>query len=499
MSKPYRLEKNSVQWQFNQSRNRIQIFGGAYANGKTSAACIKGLQLAKDYPGSNGLIARATYPKLNDTIRKSFLDDWCPSTWIKRRPTNDDNTCILHNGTTINFRYVAQKGKSKEDGQTSSNLLSATYDWMIIDQVEDPEISHKDFMDLIGRLRGSTPYRGDDPTMPMEGPQWFILTANPSYGWFYRKVVMPYKIYMETGKRTNDLLIDEETGLPIIDLFEADVFSNESNLSKGFINSLLTTHKGQARDRYVKGLWAAYEGLVHPGFNRLTHMITRDKAMAYIEDCRRRHVKLRVLEGYDFGLISPSCYMLAVVDDFGRVIIIDGYYKPEFDYMEQPDEIHRIRSTYIHQLLFRDRINADPAIFKKIAVAGQSVSSDTIAKAFNDAKIFVQASDNSVLTGIAKVNAYINGHPKVPHLVTGDKPSPMLYVVDDLQWFEDEITAYYWKKNPQGENIDEPIDRNDHAMNTVKYMLTKLPDVAKIVIPSEALPPKWKFWHEENA
>jgi hypothetical protein len=34
---------------------------------------VKALQLAKDYPGSNGLIARSTFPKLNDTIRKEFL------------------------------------------------------------------------------------------------------------------------------------------------------------------------------------------------------------------------------------------------------------------------------------------------------------------------------------------------------------------------------------------------------------------------------------------
>src|ERR1044071_495770 len=103
----YRLEKGSLQWQFNQSRKSIQIFGGAFANGKTTAAVIKCLQLAKDYPGSNGLIARATYPKLNDTIRKEFLK-WCPPHWIKRRPTQEDNTVYLNNGTVVNFRYIAQ-------------------------------------------------------------------------------------------------------------------------------------------------------------------------------------------------------------------------------------------------------------------------------------------------------------------------------------------------------------------------------------------------------
>ena len=84
----------------------------------------------------------------------------------------------MKNGSTVNFRYVAQQGKQTEDSK--SNLLSATYDWIIVDQMEDPEFSHKDFMDLMGRLRGNTEYSGDDPSMPRVGPRWFMATLNPT-------------------------------------------------------------------------------------------------------------------------------------------------------------------------------------------------------------------------------------------------------------------------------------------------------------------------------
>ena len=70
----YRLEQGSIQWQFNRSRAKMQIMGGAFGNGKTTALVIKALQLVKDYPGCNGLLARETYPKLNDTLRKEFLN-----------------------------------------------------------------------------------------------------------------------------------------------------------------------------------------------------------------------------------------------------------------------------------------------------------------------------------------------------------------------------------------------------------------------------------------
>ena len=73
----FRLVEDSLQQRFLDSKAKIQLYGGGFANGKTSAACIKAIQLAKDYPGCNGLMARSTYPKLNDTLRAEFIK-WCP-------------------------------------------------------------------------------------------------------------------------------------------------------------------------------------------------------------------------------------------------------------------------------------------------------------------------------------------------------------------------------------------------------------------------------------
>lgn len=260
----YRLIPGSIQDQFGQLRTKIQIFGGGYGNGKTAAAVVqKALRLAKEYPGSNGLIARATYPKLNDTIRKEFLK-WCPKNWIQSFPLskNADNTCTLTNGTTINFRYIAQQGKaSTEDGgQTTSNLLSATYDWIIVDQLEDPEITEKDFNDLLGRLRGNARYIGNDPTMPLTGPRWFIGCVNPTRNWVYRKLVAPLKKYLEHGIITDELLclrepaeldngvpnpdvdkpILDDEGRPqlLISLVEGSTYTNKHNLGADFIATL---------------------------------------------------------------------------------------------------------------------------------------------------------------------------------------------------------------------------------------------------------------------
>ena len=200
----FKLEKGNLQDRFLRSTAKIQIFAGGFGNGKTSAACIKALELAKNYPGSNGLMARSTYPKLNDTLRKEFVN-WCPDHWVTSFPksANGSNTCTLKNGTTINFRYIAQQGKSGNEA-TTSNLLSATYDWIIVDQMEDPEIVYKDFLDLLGRLRGMTPYVGEDNDAEPSGPRIFVITVNPTRNWVYRKLVKPLHDLMTTDPDTGE-------------------------------------------------------------------------------------------------------------------------------------------------------------------------------------------------------------------------------------------------------------------------------------------------------
>lgn len=494
----YRLIEGSVQSGFYHSRAKVQIFGGAFANGKTTAMAVKALKLAKEYPGSNGLLARETYPKLNDTLRKVTLK-WCPPSWIAKKPTQDDNTLYLKNGSAINFRYLSQRGRSKSDGSATSNLLSATYDWVGVDQIEDPGIVHKDFLDLLGRLRGDTPYQVDgdeDLSMPSTGPRWLMLTANPSHNWFYKEVVQPYLLWKKTGQRTEKLLVDEDTGIPILELFESDTYANKHNLSDDYIKGLETTYKGQMRERFLLGKWVAFEGLVYPDYDTTVHTISRETAEMHLAHCLLSYVQVQAVEAYDFGLAKPSCYLLAFVDDLGRVIVIDGYYESELPYHQQPQRIRDIRAKYAGQLSFRDRMWADPAVFKRVVVAGLKETGKSIAQLYEEDNIYMKPANNDIATGIAKVGSYLTGRPDIPHIVTGETPGPMIYFVDDLEFIDTEFSSYYWKKNPLGLQIDEPMDLDDHAMDALKYLLANRPEVSKVIVPKKALPPKWSFWHE---
>ena len=184
----YKIIAGSAAEQFHNSRAKIRMYAGGFGNGKTTALVADALRVAMDYPGSTLLLARASFPKLNSTLRREFFK-WCPPAWV-RSFNKTDNTCVLHNETTIDFRYIDQRGST--EGEQTSNLLSANYDYIGVDQVDDAEITETDFEQLLGRLRGSAEYAGDDPSMPRTGPRIMALTCNPTLGWPYKRIVKPF-------------------------------------------------------------------------------------------------------------------------------------------------------------------------------------------------------------------------------------------------------------------------------------------------------------------
>lgn len=501
MGREYIIEEGSVHEQFQASRATIQMFGGGFGNGKTAAMCVKALRLIEDYPGCNGLIARATYPKLHDTIRKEFKK-WAPQSQIIAFPEskNSDNTAKFRNGAMCNFRYIAQQGKTLE--QSTSNQLSATYDWVVVDQIEDPEISEKDFYDLLGRLRGNSIYRGRDPTMPKSGPQFMMISCNPSAGWVYRRIVRPLKMYLERGIITDDLLCERDQhrrpimvdGKPIlmIELFEAPTHANYRNLSAKYIRTLESTYQGQMYDRYLMGKWASYEGLVYPQWSDTIHVIPHGDMQNYLDDLvQYRRYTPNWVEGYDFGIAAPSCYLLAFVDPDYKVHVIDGFYKKEFDIKDQAKRINEIRA---HYGVPDDYIYADPSIFRRFRATAGTVGKSTPDLLWDHGKIRVRRGNNDILNGILKVQSYLSVQESTRHPYNGDTTSPMLFVSDKLEFIPDEMGAYMWKRDPHDVPLDEPKDENDHSLDTIKYMLSDQPDVGTIKAALDAIP-GWMQWH----
>jgi hypothetical protein len=424
-----------------------------------------------------------------------------PPSAVKRYPTIADNTMLLKNGSTISFRYIQQKGKAAAaDGQTSSNLLSATYDWAVVDQIENPAITYKDFLDLLGRLRGSTPYKGSDETYPTSGPRWLILTANPSFNWVFHKLIKPYEAYKGalTGwHRANpdttivnyheipmheDMILDPETNEPLVEIFEASTYENAHNLEPDFIAALEAAYKGQFKARYLGGEWGAFEGLVYSSFKPNLHLIPKYRIMEHLFQLSYCNTKPESVEGFDFGIASPSCYIFGFRDYRGRVFLLDGFYKKEMTLQEIGHRMTAIQQEYYPHVDIRAPILADPSIFKRTIVAHQGMGADTVKSilADNYKQLSFKPGQNDILNGIAKVSSYL-AIDNFPNLDDGELNGPLIYIADHLTFIVDEFLSYFWQMTQGFERSDKPIDRNDHAMDTIKYMFSYLPDAVELM------------------
>jgi len=487
----YRIIDGSLQDRFMKLRTKIQFYGGGFGNGKTSAACIKAINIMKDYPGSHGAVLRETLPKVTTTIMKEFFK-WLPKTWIKSF-NKQERVLTLVNGSTCVFSYLVQQGSGSD---TTSNVLSATFDWVVVDQVEDPGIVYKDFTDLLGRLRGSAKYTGDDPTMPRTGPRWLILMCNPTRNWVYKKLIAPYHLYKRTGKITEDLLYNTKKNELMIEVVEGSTYENKDNVPEDFIETLEMTYTGQMKDRFLKGEWAGYEGLVYPDFDVVRNMIPHKWVEEYYFDLKEKY-NLEIIEGFDYGLAVPSCYMLGFIDPFGNIILLDGYYEKEKTPQQIATEIIKIRMKYG---IYDREILADPAIFKRTIVDGNKNVS-LAEEFFSLYNIRMIPAQNDILSGIAKVTGYLSINKMHQHPFTKDYNSPYLYVSDKMEFFETEISNYYWSKSAKDEYQDKPIDKDDHAMDTLKYMLTYRPDISRVISEKSkksSIPLTWRELDDEE-
>lgn len=494
--KTFDLNEVENPWQYNFffSRNDINGYTGGYGNGKTAVMCIRAINIASSYEGARCLVGRATRPKLEDSTKKELMK-WLPEDWVARWPSERRNDIILKStGSSIEFRHIRREGKGKNEDQ--SNLLSATYDYIGVDQLDDPEFSYKDLEDLFGRLRGTARYVGVDKTMPKVGPQWFDFTANPTRNWLYREVVAPYFLYQEKGLINSKLLYDKKDKRCIVSIFNAPTKANKRNTGEKYAERMEVIYRGSMRSRFIEGKWDAYDGLVYPDYSELTHVIMAEQMQEYIARCIVEGA-VGIIEGYDFGQAVASCYLLAFVDKDYNVLIADGFYEPGKTVHWQAEKIREIRAKW--KVVPTEPIFADPDIFRKKHATADSVG-QSIATLFMDQKIEMQRGANDVKSGIEKVSSYLTIDKGHTHPVSRDIGAPRFFVSSNLEFVSNEFADYYWNRNTVGQNVDKPLDRNDHAMDTIKYLFTNQANVIGMIAPkkSNLIPPQLLVWNERD-
>lgn len=282
-----------------------------------------------------------------------------------------------------------------------------------------------------------------------KGSWWMTLTPVQGMLWMYDDIYM---------KGKNDPLGSE------ISVIEVETYENPY-LEQEEISKLEVILADEA-DARIKGKFIRRGGLIYSSFDPQIHVIDPLKEIPK---------NWEIYASGDHGYNNPTSWHWHGVDPDGNVVTFAEHYESEMVVSE-----HATRIKQINKIVGRDpgMYIGDPAMSQRNGITGSTIQSEY---ALND--IFINPANNEVLSGINKVNSYLQ---------LNKLGKPRWYVTRNCAKLIWEIQRYRWKtwasKQTERENnkYDIPHKKDDHAMDDIRYFFTIMPDLTPIATTAVA-------------
>jgi len=213
--------------------------------------------------------------------------------------------------------------------------------------------------------------------------------------------------------------------------------------------------------RLRKGIWAAAEGMVYEEWDSAIHKVSREQLQAWgilTAEGKPGPAVKQVLASVDWGYTNPGVISVWAVDGDGRMVLICEVYMTR-----QTDDWWVARGK---ELKARYSIRAfvcdpsEPAYIAKFRANGLNALPAT----------------NDIAPGINKVQARLkpagDGRPRLYMYEYALQERDESLVDAHLPFCsEGEVLEYVWPKAQDGKPLKEvPVDMNNHAMDTWRYM-----------------------------
>lgn len=401
-----------TQKRFHKSSAKYNLLAGGFGTGKSTALVIE-LQKDLAIPYNYGVLGRKDLGELKSTTLKEFLD-MTPEAVIKSH-NKQEKTIDLINGSQLYYMNLDASREAVE------KIKSLNLGFVGIDQLE--EVAEDIFFAFQGRLRRFNSRRR------------FYATCNPAgHDWVWRT----FKVN-DMLKHGESVMYKDRVYNPDYDLFEAITLEN-IYLPEDYVKQLLAYPK-QWVDRFVYCSWEDFEGMVYNEFNERLNVID------YYEPTEgETHIHVM-----DYGYRNPTAILFASTDYDGVTTIYDEIYERE---RLIPDLASMYKSNPFSKKATRV---ADPSIHKT------ERDGKNVFQEFNENGVWWDRADNNVLQGISRVNQLFS---------TGK-----LRITKNCVNLLTEIGDYKWKaiKPAQERNdYEEPIKKNDHAMDALRYLVNYL-------------------------
>ena len=380
------------------------------------------VKLTLETPNGTSLVGTQTYPQLEESAKAQILE-MIPDELIADM-RKQENTLILKNGHRILFRSF--------DDETKIRSLNLCFWWI----EEGSTVDYSVFSQLQARLRNSatTRHRG-------------LISTNPDINW----IKTDFLLVSDQIHGTNEVYHQEE----INPAFSTHIAPTHLNiyLPDDYIETVSANKPTWWKNRYINGSFTSAEGQVYPNI---------DEAVIPAFDIWQR-IKSEgwyIYTGADFGLRDPTVFLMVAIDPYeGMAYVFDEYVKTDEAVPYHAKQMNTRLARIPHGLHRRNV--GDPSGKRKNQADNRSIFDH-----YREYGIFFSEGDNRLDAGIFKVHAYLsNGRLKIFDTLTHT-----IWEHRNYRYKEPSLDS---QKNL---DADKPVDKDNHTVDTLRYIIQELPD-----------------------
>lgn len=418
---------------------KIQIVGffGGFGSGKSKASLTEVFLRALENPRGTGLLTAPTLQQLKRTTLKTFFNEVCPPPLIERY-NKADGEIELKNGFVF---YTIPSDDEEKLRSINAGLIHME---------EASGIKLSIYEQLLNRMRDNNVKN-----------KFFAVCSNPDLGWIK-------ELFVDNDKRQDPKHPEHALYNPYIKTLVWETALNKF-LPPDFIEVNSRNKPDWWIQRYLKGSFEHSEGMVYP-----------NAAKTFIDPFEIPNNWERFIT-LDHGLRNPTAVLFGAIDkDKGIVYIYDEYYKANSLVPEHAKEIKpKIEKIPHGRLRF---MVADPSIRNK----SDPVNGKSVQALYQEYGLFFTEGNNNIEAGILRVNSYIErGRLKIFNNCINLRKEILNYKFPEL------------KTDNFAKNLNEnPIKAHDHACDSLRYGMMRLPEDPDMLANDSYAPPR-KARYEE--
>ena len=429
---------------FHRSNSLYRLNIGGFGSGKTTMCCAEIAIHALTTPNGRSLITAPILKQVKDAVLPE-LDKFLPPYLLKKHTRTPSPYYQLLNGHEI-VVYA-----SNDEQNIRSLNLTAFY----IEEASN--VDYSVFEQLQVRLRNMAGLTIHPTTQKvLEDRRMGLISTNPDEGWVRDNFLLNSHLIHTSDSMDKSVYEKLKVQRPLAD-YEAFLSSSRDNiyLPPGFINSV-TAGKSRAWIRKnIDCYLDVKEGAVYPDF-----------FTCVVEPFPIPKTWKRVY-GFDKGYRDETALLCGAIDPETSIIYIyDEYYVAE-----QPISFHAVQiPPYITPFQRLYPIQSDPSIRSRNEQNGESYQTYFYRVSGG---IWLEPANNAIDLGIEKVRDY---------MYVGK-----LRIFSSCENLKKEASKYTYSPI-DSRNADKPIDKYNHLMDCLRYLVSILPanpkDFNAIAIPN---------------